>query len=696
MTLSTVASYSIQTTRSFRLVIARGSVIDFEYPLNPSRSAIVNAANEGCLGGGGVDGAIGDAGGPMLLADREKLPEAPPGSGVRCPTGRAVMTGPNSYGDLHTPYVIHAVGPNYLNYTASEELSIGDKLLSSAYTSCMECGEGAHVEAMAFCLLSAGIFRGKRSLKEVLKIGLEAICQFEGYAGLKSVYVCGFTKNELDVLVDIADGMGLSKVALEINGGVERDTTLSAEPRLSANQSSHEPKKHKVHNQHLGKDDEAEQKEKLQEEKVDDGSTLEEWEIRRDELKSTADSHFRSKSYALATQAYQDALQLDPTNHIILSNKSAAHLANGEKSKALHDARQCVKHASSWAKGHTRLAAAMASLGRFTEAAKVYSKVLNELDSKNAVAKKGLEDCRSKQKQATEAKERDASKLQMELDRQKADKEGKEKQRKEVEIKASKGAENEEDDLLDDFFSEVEKVSEKPKPSKSDEARGKSDGGDESNNNRIKLQINDLGASTSQIDRLLQVNHEWKNLNPFYVLDIPHTVDDDSVISARYRALSLLVHPDKCPDDPVRAKDAFEQVRKAMSQMNDSDKRRHVQALVEQGMKQGKRDWEAEKSEGNNCVTDPGKEEEGLMQAQNKATMKIFAEIEHRRRNIERRKHDFEQRERAQEDEEKAKEKNEREHDKNWREGERVEKRIGSWRNFQGGGKKGGKMGRFN
>ena len=419
------------------------------------------------------------------------------------------------------------------------------------------------------------------------------------------------------------------------------------------------------------KDEKDQQKENQQEDKEVEEDPREEWEIRRDELKSTADSHFRSKSYALATQAYQDALQLDPTNHIILSNKSAAHLANGEKSKALHDAKKCVEHASSWAKGHTRLAAAMASLGRFNEAASVYSKVLNELDPDNAMAKKGLDDCRANQQKAREEKEREARELQMKLDRQKAEKEEQEKN-------ADKGAGADEgDDLLDDFFSEVEKVSEKPKP-KSDEANSKSDEA----SNRIKTQISDLGTSSSQIDRLLQTNYEWKNRNPFYVLDIPHTIDDDSVISARYRALSLLVHPDKCPDDPIRAKDAFEQVRKAMSQMNDEDKRRHVQALVEQGMKQGKRDWEAEKAKGNSGAIG---EEEGLAEAQNRATMKIFAEIEQKRRNIERRKRGYEQRERAHEDEEKAKEKNEMEHDKRWREGERVDKRVGNWRDFQGG-----------
>src|SRR5690349_21302907 len=68
--------------------------------------AIVNAANEALLGGGGVDGAIHDAAGPSLLAACRALPEVKPG--VRCPTGEARIT-PGF--DLPARHVIHVVGP---------------------------------------------------------------------------------------------------------------------------------------------------------------------------------------------------------------------------------------------------------------------------------------------------------------------------------------------------------------------------------------------------------------------------------------------------------------------------------------------------------------------------------------------------------------------------------------------------------
>ena len=178
--------------------------MDFSYPPNPKSSAIVNAANEGCLGGGGVDGAISDAGGPILFEDRQALPLL--GPGIRCKTGSAVSTGPNSYGDLHTSYVIHAVGPNYRMYSGLDE---GDELLFSAYSSTLGCAKDSNLEAVAFSLLSAGIFRGSKSLKEVLKIGIDAITSFDGYAELQEVHMCVFNQQEADTLVEIAKEIGL-------------------------------------------------------------------------------------------------------------------------------------------------------------------------------------------------------------------------------------------------------------------------------------------------------------------------------------------------------------------------------------------------------------------------------------------------------------------------------------------------------
>ena len=189
--LSRLATFRVPSLHAFNLIISRGSVVDFSYQTNNIQSAIVNAANEKCLGGGGVDGAISSAGGANLYQDRLNLPIDD--NGIRCKTGTAVLTGPNTYDKLHTSHVIHAVGPNYRQYKSLEE---GDILLSSAYTSSLQCAKDFHLEAVAFSLLSAGVYRGQRTVKEVLQIGLEAIYDFDGYEELNEVHMCSFSEIE--------------------------------------------------------------------------------------------------------------------------------------------------------------------------------------------------------------------------------------------------------------------------------------------------------------------------------------------------------------------------------------------------------------------------------------------------------------------------------------------------------------------
>lgn len=111
---------------------------------------------------------------------------------------------------MHTSYVIHAVGPNYRQYKTEEKE--GDELLSSAYTSSLQCAKDAQLEAVAFSLLSAGIFRGSKTAKDVLTIGMNAVYNFEGYNGLKEVHFCAFSEKEADTLLEIASGLGLESI----------------------------------------------------------------------------------------------------------------------------------------------------------------------------------------------------------------------------------------------------------------------------------------------------------------------------------------------------------------------------------------------------------------------------------------------------------------------------------------------------
>ncbi|MBL6079229.1 O-acetyl-ADP-ribose deacetylase [Belnapia sp. T18] len=104
--------------------------------------AVVTAANEGLLGGGGVDGAVHRAAGPELLAACRKL--------GGCPTGEARIT-PGFR--LRARFVIHAVGPVWRGGTAGEP-----GLLASAYRSSLALLRAAGGASIAFPAISTGIY----------------------------------------------------------------------------------------------------------------------------------------------------------------------------------------------------------------------------------------------------------------------------------------------------------------------------------------------------------------------------------------------------------------------------------------------------------------------------------------------------------------------------------------------------------
>lgn len=110
--------------------------------------AIVNAANSTLLGGGGVDGAIHDAGGPAILEECRQIRESQYPNGL--PTGHAVIT---TGGDLPAKHVIHTVGPIYGRHGGRE-----GTLLADCYRNCVALAVENDINSIAFPSISTGAY----------------------------------------------------------------------------------------------------------------------------------------------------------------------------------------------------------------------------------------------------------------------------------------------------------------------------------------------------------------------------------------------------------------------------------------------------------------------------------------------------------------------------------------------------------
>lgn len=151
--------------------------------------AIVNAANSGLMGGGGVDGAIHRAGGPAILeACRQIISRQ-----GRLPPGEAVIT---TGGNLSVKYVIHTVGPIWHGGGLSEAA-----VLASAYRESLKLAATNRLTSVSFPSISTGVYG--YPVDKAAHIALEAVISFlnDEFTSVREVVFLLFNSGTFDAYV---------------------------------------------------------------------------------------------------------------------------------------------------------------------------------------------------------------------------------------------------------------------------------------------------------------------------------------------------------------------------------------------------------------------------------------------------------------------------------------------------------------
>ena len=160
---------------SDRIRLVRGDITQQEV------DAIVNAANESLLGGGGVDGAIHRAGGPAILEECRRL--------GGCATGDAKAT---TAGDLPARHVIHTVGPVWRGGDRGEA-----ELLASCHRRALEVAAELECRTVAFPAISTGVYG--YPVERAAEVALATVSEeLERHAGIETVTFVLFSQEHLE------------------------------------------------------------------------------------------------------------------------------------------------------------------------------------------------------------------------------------------------------------------------------------------------------------------------------------------------------------------------------------------------------------------------------------------------------------------------------------------------------------------
>ena len=179
-----------------RIRLVQGDITGFP------ADAIVNAANSGLRGGGGVDGAIHRVGGPAVMADLERRY----GSDRHCPTGGAVIS---DAGHLPARFVVHAVGPVWRGGEAGEA-----EHLASAYRTSLDLARDAGCRTVALPSISTGVYGYPVESAAVVAVGAVSRWMLDQPGAIDAVTFVLFSRE-----TRAAYEAALEELAADLGGG---------------------------------------------------------------------------------------------------------------------------------------------------------------------------------------------------------------------------------------------------------------------------------------------------------------------------------------------------------------------------------------------------------------------------------------------------------------------------------------------